>query len=478
MLTALTDFIWSYVLVIVLIGIGVVFTLGSRFVQVRYFVEMFRVLRQAFRHQPGHVSSFQALALSVAGRVGAGNIAGVAVAITLGGPGAVFWMWVIGLIGMATSFFECTLAQLFKNNEPDGTYRGGPAYYMTRGLNMRWLAALYSVLLLVTFGMAFVALQSFTAASSMEDAFGIPALWSGIGLTAIVGLVIFGGVKRIASVTEVVVPLMAVGYIAIALVVVALHIDLVPGAIAIIVKGAFGLDQAIGGGIGAAITMGARRGLFSNEAGLGSGPNVAAVAWVPHPVNQGIVQAFSVFIDTAIICSATAFIIIMSSVYVPGAENVVDGVVMTQAALDDHVGGWGRLFVSIALMLFAFSSILYNYYLGENSLNFFSEENRTLFNAFRVVILVLTLWGSLQDLSTVFGFADLTMAFVALTNIAALAMLVPVCFRVMRDYDNQRRTREYPVFDPKMFPDLNIDHDAWVDAADAVPQSARKTSGP
>jgi AGCS family alanine or glycine:cation symporter len=473
MLAAVTDFIWSWILVVVLVGIGTVFTLGSRFVQVRYFVEMFRVLGQAFHHQPGHVSSFQALALSVAGRVGAGNIAGVAVAITLGGPGAVFWMWVIGLLGMSTSFFECTLAQAFKNNEPDGTYRGGPAYYMTRGLNMRWLAIVYSILLLVTFGMAFVALQSFTASSSLEDAFGIPTLWSGIALTTVVGLVIFGGVKRIASVTEVVVPLMAVSYIVIALVVVVLNFDKVPGALAIIVQGAFGLDQAIGGGIGAAIVMGARRGLFSNEAGLGSGPNVAAVAWVPHPVNQGIVQALSVFIDTVIICTATAFIIVMSSVYVPGAENAVDGVVMTQAALDDHVGGWGRVFVSVALMLFAFSSILYNYYLGENSLNYFSEENKHLFNGFRIVILALTLWGSMQDLSTVFGFADLTMAFAALANIAALAMLIPVAFRLMRDYDAQRRTREYPVFDPKMFPDLNLDHEAWADAADAVPTKAQ-----
>jgi len=467
MLEAVTDFIWSYVLVVVLIGIGVTFTLGSRFVQVRHFGEMFRVLGQAFHHSPGHVSSFQALALSVAGRVGAGNIAGVAVAITLGGPGAVFWMWVIGLIGMATSFFECTLAQTYKNYEPDGTFRGGPAYYMTRGLNLPWLASLYSILLLVTFGMAFVALQSFTATSSLNDAFGVPTLWLGLGLTAVVGLVVFGGVKRIASVAEVVVPLMAVAYIVIALVVVAMNLDKVPGAIAIIFKGAFGLDEAIGGGIGAAIMMGARRGLFSNEAGLGSGPNVAAVAWVPHPVNQGIVQAFSVFIDTVIICSATAFLIIMSGVYTPGVENSVDGVVMTQAALDDHVGAWGRIFVSLALMLFAFSSILYDYYLGENCLNYFSEENKTLFNIFRVVILALTFWGSTQDLTTVFAFADLTMALVALANIAALAMLVPIGFRVMHDYDQQSRAGKRPVFDPARFPDLNIDERAWRDADQA-----------
>lgn len=468
MLQGVTDFLWSYVLVVVLIGIGLVFTFGSRFVQIRHFGEMFRVLRQAFHHQPGHVSSFQALALSVAGRVGAGNIAGVAVAITLGGPGAIFWMWVIGLIGMSTSFFECTLAQVYKNNEPDGTYRGGPAYYMIRGARKRWLATVYSVLLLLTFGMAFVALQSFTASSSLQDAFGIPVAWTGIALTVIVGAVIFGGVKRIASITEVVVPIMAVSYIVVAVVVVLLNLDRVPDAVAIIFKGAFGLDEAIGGGIGAAIMMGARRGLFSNEAGLGSGPNVAAVAWVPHPVNQGIVQMLSVFIDTAIICSCTAFIIIMSDVYVVDGANAVDGVVMTQAALQDHVGTWGRGFVSVALMLFAFSSILYNYYLGENSLNYFSEENRTLFNGFRVVILALTLWGSMQDLTTVFAFADLTMALVALANITALVILVPVGMRVMRDYEQQRRAGRTPVFNPDDFPDLDIDRDAWRDAADSV----------
>ncbi|MDT8451101.1 MAG: alanine/glycine:cation symporter family protein [Wenzhouxiangellaceae bacterium] len=468
MLQAVTEFIWSYVLVVVLIGIGLAFTVRSRFVQLRHFGEMFRVLGQAFHHQPGHVSSFQALALSVAGRVGAGNIAGVAVAITLGGPGAIFWMWVIGLLGMSTSFFECTLAQVFKNNEPDGTYRGGPAYYMVRGARKRWLATAYSVLLLITFGMAFVALQSFTASSSLRDAFGIPVHVSGIAMTAIVGAVIFGGVKRIASVTEIVVPLMAVSYILIAVVVVLLNLDRVPHALEIIFKGAFGLDQAIGGGLGAAIMMGARRGLFSNEAGLGSGPNVAAVAWVPHPVNQGIVQMLSVFIDTVIICSSTAFIIIMSDVYIVDGPNAVDGVVMTQAALADHVGGWGRAFVSFALMLFAFSSILYNYYLGENSLNYFSEENKHLFHGFRVVILALTLWGSMQDLTTVFAFADLTMALVALTNITALALLMSAGMRVMNDYDEQRRTKAYPVFDPDRFPDLDIDREAWKDAADSV----------
>lgn len=472
MLATVTDFLWSYVLVIVLIGVGVTVTLASRFVQLRYFVEMFRVLAQAFHHQPGHVSSFQALALSVAGRVGAGNIAGVAVAITLGGPGAVFWMWIIGLIGMATSFLECTLAQAYKNHEPDGTFRGGPAYYMIRGTGLRWLATVYTILLLITFGLAFAALQSFVASSSLEDAFGVPAWGTGIALTTIIGVIIFGGIKRIASVAEIIVPVMAVLYVAVALVVVILNFDKIPGVLSFIVKSAFGLEQAVGGGIGAALMMGVRRGLFSNEAGLGSAPNVAAVAWVPHPVNQGIVQSFSVFIDTAIICTATAFLILMSGIYIPGAEGV-DGVVMTQAALEEHVGGWGRLFVSCTLMLFAFSSILYDYYLGENCVNYFSEENKTLFNIFRVMILALIMWGSIQNLETVFAFADLTMALLALANLAALVLLTRTGLRFLNDYDRQVKAGRVPVFKPADFPDLNLDASAWADAADAAPKKRR-----
>ena len=465
MLENITELLWSSVLVYALVGLGLVFTITSRFVQFRYFLEMFRVIGQAFKHQPGQVSSFQALTLSVAGRVGAGNIAGVAVAITLGGPGAVFWMWVIGMIGMATSFIECTLAQTYKVREPTGLFRGGPAHYMMRGLGNRNMALLFSALLLVTFGLAFVALQSFTASSSLNDSFGVPTWLTGIALTVITGIIVFGGVRRIAAITEVIVPIMAVAYIAIALLVMLFNFSQVPDALMLIVRSAFGLEEAIGGGIGAAIMMGVRRGLFSNEAGLGSAPNVAAVAAVPHPVNQGIVQSLSVFIDTAIICTATAFIILMSDVYSLGLE---DGVVMTQAALGEHVGGWGRYFVSIALLFFAFSSILYNFYLAENSLNVFSEENQNLFNAFKVLMLGLVMWGSMQDLTTVFAFADLTMALVAITNLVAVALLLKVALRVIRDYDSQSRAGKTPVFNPDDFKDLNIDRSAWTDAGDTI----------
>ena len=474
MLDLLNDFLWSKVLIVVLVALGLLFTISSRFVQFRYFGRMFGILRDAFHHEPGHISSFQALALSVAGRVGGGNIAGVAVAITLGGPGAIFWMWVIGLIGMATSFFECALAQLYKKAEPDGTYRGGPAYYIERGLGQKWMAALFSILLLVTFGLCFNALQSYTVASSFADAFGIPTTVTGIALVVIVGLIIFGGIQRIASAAEIVVPIMAVGYILVALVVIVTNITAIPGVFALIVKSAFGLEPAVGGGIGAAIMMGVRRGLFSNEAGLGSAPNVAAVAYVRHPASQGVVQAFSVFIDTLIICTCTASIILLSGVWTSGTD--VGGVALTQISLAEHVGEWGRAFVSVALMLFAFSSIMYNYYLGENSLNYFSEENKTLFTGFRVFTLALILWGSLQDLGTVFAFADITMGLLALVNLAAIALLLKVGLRVMADYDAQIQAGvAQPVLDPDRFGDLNIDRNAWTNeqpAGTAAPARA------
>ena len=477
MLETATNFLWSYVLVGVLVAIGLALTVGSRFVQFRYFGEMFRVLGQAFKHHTGHVSSFQALTLSVAGRVGAGNIAGVAVAITLGGPGAVFWMWMVGLIGMATSFFECSIAQAYKTRDHrTGTFRGGPMYYMQKGLGSRKLGMVFTLLLLFTFGLAFVALQSFTASSSLEEAFGIPVHITGIVLTIVIGITIFGGVQRISRVTEVIVPLMAIAYLLVALGVVLFNIGAVPAAMWIIVQSAFGMEQAVGGGIGAAIAMGVRRGLFSNEAGLGSAPNVAAVAYVPHPVSQGIVQSFSVFIDTLIICTATAFIIVMAGMHELG--TVDNGVVLTQLALREHVGPWGETFVSVSLMLFAFSSILYNFYLGENASYWINPDNPWFFIIFRLLMLVLILWGSMQDLTTIFNFADLTMALLAMVNLIALAFLMKIGFRLMRDYDNQSRAGKVPVFDPAQFSDLDLDHDAWSDAADLVedPPADKKTS--
>ncbi len=467
MLEMLNDLLWGKILIALLLTVGIGFTVASRFVQFRYFGRMFRILSasQAFqRDKHGHLSSFQALLLSVAGRVGGGNIAGVAVAITLGGPGAVFWMWVVGLMGMATSFLECSLAQTYKVAESDGTYRGGPAHYIARGLGARWnwMAGLYSILLLLTFGFGFTALQSYAVATSVDDAFGIPVFYTGIGLAMVVGLIIFGGVRRIARVAEFLVPIMAGSYLLITAIVLILNLDQIPDALMFIVNSAFGLEPVVGGGIGAAILMGVKRGLFSNEAGLGSAPNVAAVAYVPHPANQGVVQAFSVFIDTLIICSSTALIILLSGIYDPASASDVGGVALTQSALADHVGDWGRSFVSVALMLFGFSTILYNYYLGENSINFFSTANQNFFNTFRVAIIGLVCWGATTDLGTVFGFADVTMGLLALVNLIALIALFKPGLRILKDFDHQiAEGIEQPVFDAKRFPDLNLDAAAW-----------------
>ncbi|QFI67937.1 alanine/glycine:cation symporter family protein [Sinorhizobium alkalisoli] len=466
MLDFLNDLLWSKVLIVVLIGLGLWFTFASRFVQLRYFGRMFRILGsgQAFASgSDGHLSSFQALMLSVAGRVGGGNIAGVAVAITLGGPGAVFWMWVVGLIGMATSFFECTLAQAYKRAEPDGTYRGGPAYYIAHGLGERWkwLAGLYSVLLLVTFGFGFNGVQSYAVATSLNDAFGVPVMAIGLGIAVLVGIIIAGGVRRIARIADVLVPVMALGYIAMALVVLVLNIDALPATLMLIVKSAFGLEPAVGGGIGAAIVMGVRRGLFSNEAGLGSAPNVAAVAEVPHPASQGVVQAFSVFIDTLIVCSCTAFIILLGDVYRPGAEEV-GGIALAQASLAGHIGEGGRVFVSIAMMLFGFTTMIYNYYLGENSLAWLGGQNRPLIIVYRIAVIGLCGWGATSDLGTIFAFADVTMGLLALVNLFALVMLFKPALKLMQDYDSQlAKNAGEPVFDPERFGYAGIDRKAW-----------------
>ena len=468
MLDLLNDLLWSKVLIVALVGLGLYFSIVSRFVQFRYFGNMFSIFAEAFQRKPGQLSSFQALMLSVAGRVGAGNIAGVAVAIMLGGPGAVFWMWLVALLGMATSYFECSLAQLFKRREPDGGYRGGPAFYIQHGLGLRWLAIIFSILLLVTFGFGFNAVQSYTVATSLHDTFGLPTHFSGIALVLVIGLIIFGGIKRIASMADVLVPIMAFSYIGMALVVLGMNIGEVPATLALIVKSAFGLEPAFAGGIGAAILMGVKRGLFSNEAGLGSAPNVAAVAEVKHPAAQGIVQSLSVFIDTILVCTSTALIILLSGVYQPGMEQA--GVVLTQAALAAEVGEWGRVFVSMALLLFVFTTLVYNYYLGENALGFFSQK-RWLVQVYRVLVMALVLWGSMQDLSTVFGFADVTMGLLALVNLAALFMLFKVGLRLMRDYDSQIQAGvQSPVLDARQFADLDLDPQVWNGVAGQAPR--------
>jgi len=471
MLELLNDFLSGKLLIVLIVGLGSYFTIRSRFVQFRHFGHMFGVFKESIRGSAGQLSSFQALMLSLAGRVGAGNIAGVGIAVTLGGPGAVFWMWVTALVGMSSSFFECTLAQAYKRSDDDGLYRGGPAYYIEHGLKLRWMAMTFAVLLLVTYGFAFNGLQSFTVTHSLENAFGFPVEYTGIGLAVLLGLVFIGGIKRIAAVSDLLVPVKTLAYIGVTLYVIATQIELVPGMLVTIVKSAFGLEPAFAGLLGSAIVMGVKRGVFANEAGLGSAPNVAAVAAVRHPVAQGVVQAFSVFLDTFVICTCTALLILLSGFYTPGFEG--DGIVLTQNSLAAVVGDWGRVFVSVALSLFVFTCILYNYYLGENALQFLIGRSRVALLSYRGLVLALICWGSMQNLGTVFAFADITMTLLAFVNLIALALLLKVGLRLMRDYDQQRAAGvDTPVFDPKQFADLDLDPQAWPSRAPSAPSAA------
>lgn len=458
------DLTWGWSLIPLLVIFGIFITALTGFVQFRFFKRMFRVLSSKNQSgDPNAISARQALLVSVGGRVGGGNIAGVAVAITLGGPGAVFWMWAIALVGMATSLVECSLAQLYKRREPDGTFRGGPAFSIVHGLGheFKWLAVIYAVCLIAAFALGFNAFQGNTVAGAMQDSLGVSRYVTGAVLAVIAGFIVFGGIRRIAKAADVVVPVMALGYILMALIIIVMNIGSLPGVIGSIISNAFGLEEAVGGGMGAAIAQGLRRGLFSNEAGLGSAPNVAATADVRHPVSQGITQSFSVFIDTIFICSCTAFVILLGDVYVAGAENI-DGIVLTQQSLVSHLGEWAQYFLSLMILLFAFSSIIYNYYLGENALAVVTEHPVAI-NLLRVVVIGIVFLGATAPGATsVFFFSDPMMGILAVVNLVVLMMLLPTCLRILKDFRAQLSDGvERPVLNPEDYPDLDLDRTAW-----------------
>jgi len=461
---ALEQLTWGWSLVPILVIFGVFITLMTGFVQFRFFGRMFRVLKPKNEYaDPNQISARQALMVSVGGRVGGGNIAGVAVAITLGGPGAVFWMWAIALVGMATSLVECTLAQVFKRRAGDGTFRGGPATYIRHGLGgqYRWLSLLYAVCLIASFAFGFNAFQGNTVASAASDTFGVDRLLVGVLIAVLTGFVIYGGIHRIAKASDVIVPVMALTYIGLALVVIFMNLAELPGVLWSIVANAFGLEEAVSGGVGAALAHGLRRGLFSNEAGLGSAPNIAATADVHHPVSQGITQSLSVFIDTILVCSATAFVILLGSVYVPGAEGV-SGVVLTQQSLVSHLGEWTRYYLTFAVFLFSFSSIMYNYYLGETALVEL-HDSAAAKHVLRILVIAVVLLGAIAPGATsVFFFSDPLMGLLALVNLLAILMLFPVALRVLNDYREQLKAGVgRPSFEASKFPDLDLDLNAW-----------------
>lgn len=453
------DILWSYLLIAALLGCAVWFTLRTHGVQFRMLGEMVRVLGESAGSGPRgerHVSSFQAFAVSLASRVGTGNLAGVATAIVIGGPGAVFWMWVIALLGAASAFVESTLAQLYKRRGRD-SFVGGPAYYMQYGLGRRWMGVLFAVLISVTFGLAFNSVQSNTICAAWEAAFGIDHLWIGVGVTLLTLLIIFGGIHRIARVSSIIVPVMALGYILLAAGIVLFNVRRLPEVLELIVSEAFGWGPALGGTLGAALMQGIKRGLFSNEAGMGSAPNVAATAHVSHPVKQGLIQTLGVFTDTLVICTCTAFIILFGGV--PDAS--LNGIQLTQAALVSEIGPAGGVFVAVAIFLFAFSSIIGNYYYGEANIRFITAR-RWAVALYRLLVGAMVMFGAAATLDVVWSLADVTMALMTLCNLVAIVLLGREAVRLLADYvDQKRRGIRSPVFDRRRLPGLRGRIECW-----------------
>ena len=460
-ITCISDALWSYLLIFILIGCGLWFTFRTRFVQFRMIGEMVRLLADsAVPSDKGthHISSFQAFAVSVATRVGTGNLAGVATAIAIGGPGAVFWMWIIALIGSATAFVESTLGQLYKQRHRE-SFIGGPAYYIRHGLHCRWMSVLFAILITITFGLSYNSIQSNTICSAMQEAFGWSPLWVGLSLSVLSLVIVFGGIHRIARVSSVLVPVMAIGYVLLALVVIIMNFSLLPHVFKVIISSAFGLEQITGGGLGATMMNGIKRGLFSNEAGEGSAPNVAATATTSHPVKQGLIQALGVFTDTLIVCSCTAFIIIISGLYTSPELN---GIVLTQASLQSEVGVAGPFFIALAIFLFAFSSIIGNYYYGEANIRFMTESRSVmvLYRLFSGGVMVM--FGALATLNLVWSLGDLCMALITACNLVAIIALGKYVFLLLDDYRRQKRQGiKDPVFHRSQLPDIANDLDCW-----------------
>ncbi|ARK23164.1 sodium:alanine symporter [Sporosarcina ureae] len=453
------NFIWTYVLIGLLLAAGLYFTIRTKFVQVRLFGEMFRLIVEKKDSNDG-VSPFQAFTISAASRVGTGNVAGVALAIGIGGPGAVFWMWVIALIGMGTAFIESTLAQVYKVKDGD-TFRGGPAYYMQKALGWRKLGIVFAILLTMCFGFIFNAVQSNTISQSFTDVFGIPHWAVGVGLIVLTAVIVFGGVQRIVKVTQTIVPIMATFYIIVALYIVILNITEVPAMIALIVEHAFGIKEIMGGGIGMAMMQGVRRGLFSNEAGMGSVPNAAATANVSHPAKQGLVQSLGVFFDTIIICSATAFIILLGGLYQSGETN---GILLTQASMEVHVGAWAPYFIAVAIMFFAFSSIIGNYYYGETNIEFINA-NVMWKRIYQVLVLAMVFFGAVAKVQIVWDMADLFMGLMAIINLVVILLLGKIAFKVLDDFTKQRKAGRNPVFKSASIPGLK-GAECWEETAE------------
>ncbi|TMP32243.1 alanine/glycine:cation symporter family protein [Pseudoalteromonas rubra] len=454
----ISGLLWGHILIYLLIAAGVFFTLRLGFIQFTQFPYMIKVMANSRSGAKDGISSFQAFCTSLAARVGTGNMAGVAVALYLGGPGAIFWMWLIALIGMATSFAESALAQLYKTKDDEGNFRGGPAYYMEYGLNKRWMGVLFSLCLILAFGLVFNAVQANSIAAAFEVAFDVPKYVMGLLLVCGSAFIIFGGLKTIARFAELAVPFMAIAYLLLAIIVCAMNASQLPDVFMLIINSAFGFEQAAGGAVGYAVMQamiqGIKRGLFSNEAGMGSAANAAASATPNpnHPASQGYVQMLGVFVDTIVICSATAALILLSNQLVP--ESGVTGIQLTQAALVEHVGDWGAIFVAIAILFFAFTSIVANYSYAETNLLFLEHNHPKGLFIFRACVLAMVMFGAVGELGLIWTLADISMGLMAIVNVVALFMLSGIVIWLAKDYRAQLKQGKTPVFDPSQKPEV------------------------
>ncbi|WP_129661770.1 alanine/glycine:cation symporter family protein [Rothia uropygialis] len=461
LVTNVGDFIWQGMF-IVLIGIGLYLTIRTRGVQFRSIPEMFRILGEpSGKDSEGRtqISSFRAFTISAASRVGTANIAGVALAISIGGPGAVFWMWVIASVGAASAFVESLLAQLYKHPGKDA-YVGGPAYYMQRGLRARWMGVAFAIIICLTYGFVFNTVQSnsIVDAISQSTASFAPGLAESMGLKIVLGailavltaVIIFGGVRSISSFTQVIVPVMAVMYVGLGLIVVVMNITEVPAVFMQIIEGAFGIREFATGSLMGVIVQGVRRGLFSNEAGMGSAPNAGATAAVSHPAKQGFVQSLGVYFDTILVCSITAFIVLLSK---PTFGDEAAGASLTQTALADQLGGWAVHFLTVAIFLFAFSSVIGNYYYGESNIQFLTERKWVL-QVYRIVVLLCVFGGTIAALDLVWSLADVFMAVMALLNLIAILLLGGVASKVLKHYERQRKAGKEPIFHASDMPEI------------------------
>lgn len=466
LVSTLNSVIWSPALVYLCLGAGLYFSVRTRFMQVRGFAEMIRLMFKGQSSASG-VSSFQALAMSLSGRVGTGNIAGVATAIAFGGPGAVFWMWMVAFLGASTAYVESTLGQIYKERDPSGQYRGGPAYFIEKAMGQKWYAWIFAIVMVIASGLLLPGVQANSIAQGMNTAWGVPTWVSALVVAVALGFIIFGGVRRIARFAEFVVPFMAVGYILMALYAMATNIGQVPVVFSLIVKSAFGMQAGFGAVLGLAVQWGVKRGIYSNEAGQGTGPHAAAAAEVSHPAKQGYVQAFSVYVDTLLVCSATAFLILSTGMYnvenpaggflyhgLPGTEV---GPSYTQAAVESVLPGWGAGFVAIALLFFAFTTIVAYYYMAETNIAYM---NRTvhrpwLIHALRLAQMAAVAYGSMRSAQLAWGLGDIGVGLLAWLNIIAILILQRPALIALRDYEQQKKAGLDPVFDPAK---LGIQH--------------------